>query len=54
MGNHDRSRVATRFPGRSDQMIMLEMVLPGIAVTYNGEEIAMEDNRTISWRDTKE
>ncbi|XP_058808065.1 maltase 2-like [Phymastichus coffea] len=44
MGNHDRSRTATRYAGRADQMTMLAMILPGIAVTYNGEEIAMEDN----------
>ncbi|XP_076288783.1 alpha glucosidase 2 [Lasioglossum baleicum] len=43
MGNHDRNRVPTRYPGRGDQMIMLEMILPGVAVTYYGEEIGMVD-----------
>lgn len=43
MGNHDRTRVPTRYPGRGDQMIMLEMILPGVAVTYYGEEIGMDD-----------
>ncbi|XP_023315955.1 maltase 1-like [Trichogramma pretiosum] len=52
MGNHDRSRTATRYPGRADQMTMLAMILPGIAVTYNGEEIAMEDKLDISWEET--
>lgn len=43
MGNHDRTRIPTRYPGRGDQMIMLEMILPGVAVTYYGEEIGMND-----------
>ena len=47
MGNHDRVRLATRFPGRADQMTMLAMILPGVAVTYYGEEIGMEDNTTL-------
>lgn len=54
MGNHDRSRTATRYPGRADQMTMLAMILPGIAVTYNGEEIAMEDKLDISWKETQD
>lgn len=54
MGNHDVSRVATRKPGRADQMTMLEMILPGVAVTYNGEEIAMEDKLDISWEETQD
>lgn len=47
MGNHDRVRLATRYPGRADQMTMLAMILPGVAVTYYGEEIGMEDNTTL-------
>ncbi|XP_003395914.3 maltase 1 [Bombus terrestris] len=43
MGNHDRVRLGSRYPGRADQMIMLEMILPGVAVTYYGEEIGMVD-----------
>ncbi|KAG7203432.1 hypothetical protein KM043_013499 [Ampulex compressa] len=54
MGNHDNSRLASRFPGREDQMIMLEMILPGVAVTYYGEEIGMVDKRDISWEDTQD
>lgn len=54
MGNHDRSRTASRYPGRGDQMTMLEMILPGIAVTYNGEEIGMLDKSDISWEDTQD
>ncbi|KZC10587.1 PREDICTED: maltase 1-like [Dufourea novaeangliae] len=47
MGNHDRNRVATRYPGRPDQMTMLAMILPGVVVTYYGEEIGMVDGTTI-------
>ncbi|XP_044019336.1 alpha-glucosidase-like [Aphidius gifuensis] len=51
-GNHDRSRVATKFGrDRADQMIMLTTVLPGIVVVYQGDEIGMED-RPMSWKDT--
>ncbi|XP_025263073.1 maltase 2-like [Camponotus floridanus] len=54
LGNHDRPRVASRFPGRLDQMTMLSMILPGMAVTYNGDEIGMVDDRNISWADTQD
>ncbi|KYN39395.1 putative maltase H [Trachymyrmex septentrionalis] len=36
MRNHDRNRTASRFPRRTDQMTMLAMILPGMAVTYYG------------------
>ncbi|OAD52780.1 Maltase 1 [Eufriesea mexicana] len=51
MGNHDRVRVGSRYPNREDQMIMLEMFLPGIAVTYYGEEIGMVDNSNVNMSD---
>lgn len=54
MGNHDRSRTESRYPGRGDQMTMLAMILPGVAVTYNGEEIGMVDKSDISWEDTQD
>ncbi|XP_071628959.1 maltase 1-like isoform X1 [Temnothorax longispinosus] len=54
LGNHDNPRIASRFPDRSDQMTMLSMILPGLAVTYNGDEIGMVDKRDISWEDTKD
>jgi alpha-glucosidase len=54
MGNHDRSRIATRYAGRTDQMTILAMILPGVAVTYYGEEIGMEDNTNITWKETKD
>lgn len=54
MGNHDRKRLATRYPDRADQMTMLAMILPGVAITYYGEEIGMEDNYNISFNETKD
>ncbi|XP_033231204.1 maltase 2-like isoform X2 [Belonocnema kinseyi] len=54
MGNHDRPRTESRYPGRGDQMTMLAMILPGVAVTYNGEEIGMVDKSDISWEDTQD
>ncbi|XP_017464729.1 PREDICTED: maltase 2 isoform X2 [Rhagoletis zephyria] len=53
MGNHDNARMATRFgPKLVDAMHMLTMTLPGVAVTYNGEEIGMQDHRDITWEET--
>lgn len=54
MGNHDRNRTASRFSGRTDQMTMLAMILPGVAVTYYGEEIGMVNKNDISWEDTQD
>lgn len=55
MGNHDKPRVASRFGfERHDGMMAIELTLPGVAVTYNGEEIGMVDHREISWEDTKD
>ncbi|XP_013201280.2 maltase A1 [Amyelois transitella] len=51
-GNHDRSRVASRFsPELVDGINMIMLLLPGIAVTYMGEEIGMVDGY-VSWEDT--
>ncbi|XP_050421275.1 maltase 2-like [Adelges cooleyi] len=52
IGNHDQPRVATRF-GREmvDGMNMVNLLLPGAAFTYMGEEIGMEDNN-IRWDQT--
>ena len=52
VGNHDNHRVATRFgTRRADQISMLSMLLPGIAVIYNGDEIGMED-RNFTYKET--
>ncbi|XP_055847890.1 maltase 2 isoform X2 [Episyrphus balteatus] len=55
IGNHDVPRVASRFGKEMvDAMNILLMTLPGVAVTYNGDEIGMEDFRDILWEDTKD
>lgn len=52
MGNHDQRRVASRFGiERIDLMNMVDLTLPGVAITYDGEEIGMTDV-LISWEDT--
>ncbi|OAD59185.1 Maltase 2 [Eufriesea mexicana] len=52
VGNHDNHRVATRFGSkRADQISMLAMILPGVAVIYNGDEIGMED-RNFTYAET--
>ncbi|KAJ8682106.1 hypothetical protein QAD02_017898 [Eretmocerus hayati] len=48
IGNHDHHRVASKFSKideRTDQMPMLAMILPGIVMVYNGEEIGMLDRK---------
>lgn len=52
MGNHDQPRIATRYgPELVDAINMLVMLLPGTAITYNGEEIGMS-NGYIRWDQT--
>ncbi|XP_074114431.1 alpha-glucosidase-like [Cotesia typhae] len=51
-GNHDNSRVASRFGShRADQITMITAVLPGVAIIYNGDELGMID-RPMSWKET--
>ncbi|KAL4712835.1 hypothetical protein ACJJTC_011905 [Scirpophaga incertulas] len=52
VGNHDQSRMATRY-GSSlvDGINMIVLLLPGIGVTYMGEELGMVDGY-VSWEDT--
>lgn len=53
MGNHDQPRVGSRYGRqRIDQLMTLVMTLPGIAVTYQGEEIGMVDHRDITYEET--
>lgn len=43
-GNHDNSRVGTKYgPEMIDPMLMMQLLLPGVSVTYQGEEIGMMD-----------
>ncbi|XP_076644631.1 maltase 2-like [Halictus rubicundus] len=52
VGNHDNHRVASRFGSqRADQITMLSMILPGISVVYNGDEIGMLD-RNFTYSET--
>ncbi|XP_033199651.1 maltase A1-like [Bombus vancouverensis nearcticus] len=52
VGNHDNHRVASRFgTGRANMIIQMAMVLPGIAVIYNGDEIGMVD-RPFTYKET--
>ncbi|XP_031619924.1 maltase A1-like, partial [Contarinia nasturtii] len=52
LGNHDQKRVASRLgEKRVDLYNILLKTLPGISVTYAGEEIGMTDV-IISWKDT--
>ena len=36
----------------ADAFNMIALTLPGISVTYQGEEIGMEDNMDITWEET--
>ncbi|XP_055547246.1 probable maltase [Wyeomyia smithii] len=52
LGNHDNKRLASRLGvERADLYNIALNTLPGIAVTYNGEELAMEDVY-IPWSET--
>ncbi|XP_044744081.1 maltase 1-like [Chrysoperla carnea] len=52
LGNHDNHRVGSRYGAqRIDGLNMLLMVLPGVGVTYYGDEIGMLDT-FISWEQT--
>ncbi|XP_017763731.1 PREDICTED: alpha-glucosidase-like isoform X1 [Eufriesea mexicana] len=53
-GNHDQPRLATRFgPSLARAVTMMTLLLPGVGVTYNGDEIGME-NTWLSWEDTQD
>ncbi|XP_043528328.1 alpha-glucosidase-like [Frieseomelitta varia] len=46
VGNHDNHRVATRFGHvRADDVMLMSMIMPGISVIYNGDEIGMVDRK---------
>ncbi|XP_063234749.1 maltase 2-like [Bacillus rossius redtenbacheri] len=48
-GNHDNYRVATRVPGLEDAVNLMQLLLPGAAITYMGEEMGMTDNLDITY-----
>ncbi|XP_043271077.1 alpha-glucosidase-like [Venturia canescens] len=53
-GNHDNRRIATRYgPRRAQAITAMTLLLPGIGVTYYGDEIGMVDT-WISWEDTQD
>ncbi|XP_039437600.1 maltase 1-like [Culex pipiens pallens] len=55
LGNHDQPRVGSRYGvERIDGMLLMLLTLPGVAVTYNGEEIGMVDYRDISYEDSRD
>lgn len=52
LGNHDRSRLGSRVGSdMADALNLLSLTLPGVAVTYYGEELGMT-NTNISYEDT--
>lgn len=55
LGNHDKRRVASRMGGEhmADIMEMVEMSMPGVSITYQGEELGMTDTE-LSWADTQD
>jgi len=54
VGNHDNHRAASRFgEKRADQLSMLAIVLPGVSIIYNGDEIGMVD-RNFTYAETKD
>ena len=53
LGNHDEWRVGTRYgEGLEDAFNMISLTLPGVSVTYQGEEIGMTNNFDISFEQT--
>lgn len=53
-GNHDQKRMPSRFRANMvDGLNALNLFLPGVSVTYQGEEIGMKDG-FVSWEDTKD
>ncbi|XP_072936992.1 maltase A1-like [Epargyreus clarus] len=51
-GNHDNNRMPSRFrENMVDGLNALSLMLPGVAITYQGEEIGMRDGY-VSWEDT--
>jgi alpha-glucosidase len=53
LGNHDQWRVGTRFESDLiDAANIISLTLPGVSVTYQGEEIGMLNNFDITWEES--
>lgn len=53
--SHDHSRVATRLgDDRVRMMMTLVQLLPGVSITYNGEEIGMHDYYDFTYVDSRD
>ncbi|XP_078035692.1 alpha-glucosidase [Augochlora pura] len=53
-GNHDNTRLVTRLgPDRARAITAMTFILPGVTVTYNGDEIGMEDT-WVSYKNTQD
>lgn len=45
-GNHDQTRIVTKYGRRQARMIaLMQLTLPGLPTIYNGDEIGMEDGQ---------
>lgn len=54
VGNHDNPRITTRMGVEfADAMNIMTAILPGVMVTYYGEELAMEDTY-VTWSETQD
>lgn len=54
LGNHDNHRLASRLgESRADLYNIFLQTMPGIAITYQGEELCMP-NVVVSWEDTQD
>jgi alpha-glucosidase len=52
LGNHDNHRTASRYGiEKADLLNILLQTLPGAAITYQGEELALEDVH-LTWEET--
>ncbi|XP_043584365.1 alpha-glucosidase-like [Bombus pyrosoma] len=54
VGNHDVNRLVSKLgEPRARALTVMTLLLPGVSVTYNGDEIGMSDT-WISWEDTQD
>lgn len=54
VGNHDQRRLVSKLgEPRARALTVMTLLLPGVSVTYNGDEIGMSDT-FITWEDTQD